>query len=282
MPLQHPARRFVPFFAILIVAVAAVLPPSWSSAEETTASSPTVEYTAARKFGRGIAGIVFSFLEIPGNVVEESRRTNVGVGLTLGLARGLGMFVSRTLVGTYEVLTAPFEIPAGFEPVISPEFAWQYLEPGSGGDYYANEVKEIQQIEGVSVKRNGNTLSLRFSDELLFDTGSAAISKDASARLAALAKILERYPNSTLVVAGHADATGDETYNLRLSTARANAVQTDLAGRGVDPARMVAMGYGSSRPVAGNDTASGRKQNRRIEIELQPTVAAAPMRSGLY
>jgi putative exosortase-associated protein (TIGR04073 family) len=240
------------------------------------------EYTAARKFVRGLAGITTGFLEIPGNIVEESRNSNVGAGLTLGLAKGLGMFVARTLSGTYEVLTAPFAVPAGFEPVIAPEFAWQYFEGGERGDYYARQAAELREINGVIVERRGNTLALRFSDELLFASGSAAISRDARTRLAAVAKVLKDYPNSTVVVAGHADSTGDESHNLRLSTARANAVQAELAGRGVDPARMVATGYGAARPVASNATASGRQLNRRIEIELQPAVAAPPMASGLY
>ena len=96
------------------------------------AEAPAEEYSSSRKFVRGLAGITTGFLEIPGNVYQESRQTNVGVGATLGLAKGLGMFVSRELVGVYELLTAPFAEPDEFVPVIAPEYAWQYFGSDDG------------------------------------------------------------------------------------------------------------------------------------------------------
>ncbi len=95
------------------------------------ALSQAAEYTAARKLGRGLAGMTVGFLEIPGNIVEVSRERGPATGLTLGFALGLGKVVVRELVGVFEFVTAPFELPAGFKPVIEPEFPWDYFEDTS-------------------------------------------------------------------------------------------------------------------------------------------------------
>ncbi len=86
------------------------------------------EYTAARKAGRGLAGMTCGFLEIPGNIVELSDEKGPAWGFTLGFAEGLGRFVVRELVGVYEFLSAPFPAPAGFQPILKPEFPWGYFE----------------------------------------------------------------------------------------------------------------------------------------------------------
>ncbi len=83
--------------------------------------------TAAQKFGRGLAGMTCGFLEIPGNIVKETKAKGA-VGFPVGLAIGLGMTVTRELVGVYEFLTAPFPVPAGFRPILTPEYPWDYFE----------------------------------------------------------------------------------------------------------------------------------------------------------
>jgi outer membrane protein OmpA-like peptidoglycan-associated protein len=70
-------------------------------------------------------------------------------------------------------------------------------------------------------------------------------------------------------IIGHTDASGDESWNQRLSRARAQAVADHIAGNGIDPARLIIDAFGSSQPVADNATASGRSRNRRIEFELR-------------
>ena len=69
---------------------------------------------------------------------------------------------------------------------------------------------------------------------------------------------------------GHTDSQGDAAYNQRLSERRAQAVQSYLVSRGVNPARMVAYGQGETQPIASNDTASGRAANRRVELRVTP------------
>jgi putative exosortase-associated protein (TIGR04073 family) len=93
-------------------------------------TAPADAQSAARKLGRGLAGMTTSFLEVPGNMVAEQRVHGPAEGLPLGFAKGLGMIVVRTLVGVYEFVSAPFPAPAGFRPIIEPEFPWGYFEGG--------------------------------------------------------------------------------------------------------------------------------------------------------
>jgi putative exosortase-associated protein (TIGR04073 family) len=92
---------------------------------------PASAQTAARKAGRGLAGMTAAFLEVPGNMVAETRARGAGEGIPLGFAKGLGMIIPRVLVGVYELLSAPFAAPAGYRPILMPEFPWSYFE-GAG------------------------------------------------------------------------------------------------------------------------------------------------------
>ena len=92
-----------------------------------TLASAAEAQTAARKFGRGLAGMTTAFLEVPGNMVEQTRKHGPAEGIPLGFAIGLGMIVPRVLVGVYEFVSAPFPAPAGYRPLLQPEFPWGYF-----------------------------------------------------------------------------------------------------------------------------------------------------------
>jgi putative exosortase-associated protein (TIGR04073 family) len=92
------------------------------------AAAPAGAQTAVRKLGRGLAGMTTSFLELPGNMVAETRDQGAAVGIPLGFAKGLGMIVVRTLVGVYEFVSAPIPAPADYRPLLRPEFPWSYFE----------------------------------------------------------------------------------------------------------------------------------------------------------
>jgi len=91
-------------------------------------AAPAGAQTAARKFGRGLAGMTAAFLEVPGNMVAETRAHGAGEGIPLGFAKGLGMIIPRVLVGVYEFVSAPFAFPEGYRPILQPEFPWDYFE----------------------------------------------------------------------------------------------------------------------------------------------------------
>src|SRR6267143_1351200 len=99
-----------------------------------------------------------------------------------------------------------------------------------------------------------------------FETGRSALKPDSYTILDIVAASLIANPDIKIEISGHTDNTGSAATNTRLSQARADAVRTYLASKGVSPDRMVAKGYGPSQPVAPNATAAGRAQNRRVEL----------------
>jgi len=89
---------------------------------------PAEAQTAGRKFLRGLAGMTTAFLEVPGNMVAETRARGAAEGIPFGFAKGLGMIIPRVFVGVWDFLSAPFPAPAGFKPIFEPEFPWGYFE----------------------------------------------------------------------------------------------------------------------------------------------------------
>lgn len=102
-----------------------------------------------------------------------------------------------------------------------------------------------------------------------FQESTTALRTSAYPRLERVAALAKTCRNSRIVVTGHADASGDEAVNVRLSLARARAVGDFFTARGIDSDRVVVIGAGSAQPVANNGTRYGRSLNRRIEIDLQ-------------
>ncbi len=105
-------------------------------------------------------------------------------------------------------------------------------------------------------------------NDVQFENGTAQMTDDAQFAINDIADILRRYPDVRIEIGGHTDDTGDAAANMQLSRERAQAVYQELITRGVDAARMTATGYGQTRPVASNDTEEGRRQNRRMEIQI--------------
>lgn len=103
---------------------------------------------------------------------------------------------------------------------------------------------------------------------ILFQSGAAIIAAESQPALDELAVHLAACPDAMVHVEGHTDTDGDESLNLALSVARAEAVVGALVERGVAPARLYAIGYGESQPIADNATAAGKRLNRRIVVTL--------------
>jgi outer membrane protein OmpA-like peptidoglycan-associated protein len=103
---------------------------------------------------------------------------------------------------------------------------------------------------------------------IFFDTGKSQLKPGAKNTLSKIAAQLKTSPNVTIAVEGHTDSIGSEETNAKLSTARANAVREYLASVGIPDARVTATGRGEGSPVATNETAAGRQQNRRVELVI--------------
>jgi outer membrane protein OmpA-like peptidoglycan-associated protein len=136
------------------------------------------------------------------------------------------------------------------------------------GNQMDQQAKELQQnIPGATVERVGEGIQVTFDSGLLFDFDSDVVRGNARSNLDALAASLNKYANSDLLIVGHTDATGRESYNQDLSERRANAAASYLASQGVNR-RIQRRGMGELEPVDTNDTEAGRSHNRRVEIAI--------------
>jgi OmpA-OmpF porin, OOP family len=122
-----------------------------------------------------------------------------------------------------------------------------------------------QELADLKAKQTDRGMVVTLAD-VLFDTGQATLKPGADLTLDHLAQYMRDNPHTRILIEGHTDSVGSEAYNDALSQRRADAVASALASRGVPADAIRAIGRGKSFPVASNDSAAGRQQNRRVEI----------------
>jgi OmpA-OmpF porin, OOP family len=157
---------------------------------------------------------------------DHDRAAGIGIGVVTGGL--LGALLGHALFGKQEFSAAPAPAPAAQPPA---------------------PTKKKIVLRGVN-----------------FDFNKADIRKDAAPILDEAANILKDNKDVRVSVQGHTDAVGSDAYNMKLSMRRADSVKRYLAGKGVAADRLATEGFGESKPVASNDTADGRAQNRRVEL----------------
>ena len=137
------------------------------------------------------------------------------------------------------------------------------------GHQMDQQAKEIDQsIPGAKVERVGEGIEVTFESGLLFDFDSDVVKPTAAANLQELARSLNKFGESNILIVGHTDSQGDDAYNMGLSQRRANSASAYLQAQGVPASRISTAGRGESEPVASNDTEAGKAQNRRVEIAI--------------
>lgn len=137
------------------------------------------------------------------------------------------------------------------------------------GHQMDQQAKELEvAIPGAKVERVGEGIEVTFASGLLFDFDSDVVLPAAAENLTQLAASLEKYPNTQLLIVGHTDSVGSDSYNQALSARRASSAAIYLASRDVSRARMRQTGRGESEPVASNSSEEGRALNRRIEVAI--------------
>lgn len=145
---------------------------------------------------------------------------------------------------------------------------------GGGVGYYldvqAAELRQELMSTGVQVVETADSIRLIMPGNITFKTDSADINSSFYPVLNSVAKVLNKYSNSTILVSGHTDSTGNAEYNLNLSRERAQSVASYLQGQGIKSTRFEVLGMGSSNPIASNANADGRAQNRRVELKIIP------------
>jgi outer membrane protein OmpA-like peptidoglycan-associated protein len=135
---------------------------------------------------------------------------------------------------------------------------------------------ELQrEIDALQARPTDRGLVLTLGD-VLFATGRADLKPGAANNLNQLVSFLAKYPARTIEIEGHTDSVGSDAYNVGLSQRRADAVRSHLVSQGVAAGRITTLGAGKGSPVASNDTAAGRQQNRRVEVIISnPALASS-------
>ncbi len=144
---------------------------------------------------------------------------------------------------------------------------------GTAGAIIGREMdKQAEELEaaipGATVERVGEGIQVTFDSGILFDFDSSALRPEAQRHLTELAASLREYDDSEVLIVGHTDSVGTEEYNQGLSERRAQSAGNFLVRAGVAPDRVRTMGLGELEPVASNETAAGRQENRRVEVAI--------------
>lgn len=130
------------------------------------------------------------------------------------------------------------------------------------------QAEEIAQIPGAEVKRVGEGINVTFDSGVLFGYDKDDLTDDARKKLGDLAGILNKYPDTYVLVEGHTDASGTDEYNLDLSRRRASTVATHLKTVNITSQRIQTKWYGEAQPKYSNEAEADRAKNRRVEFAI--------------
>jgi len=148
---------------------------------------------------------------------------------------------------------------------------------GAGGgallDKQERDLRASLGNDNVTINNTGDRLIVTLPQDILFAVGSSSVRPDLQRDLGAVAGNLQAYPDSTVQIIGHTDSDGEASYNQQLSENRANAVASVLLNNGIPSSRVQSYGRGEAQPVASNLNATGKAQNRRVEIVILPNAA---------
>ena len=210
--------------------------------------------------------------------------TLVGAGLVLSGCQTMsgqgndigGVSYDKAALGTLIGAAAGYGVSKGINNGSSSQnnraIAIGAILGGASGLYLDNKEKKLREQmagTGVDVSRNPDgSVQLIMPGSITFDTNKSNIKPNFYGTLNKVAQTLAEDNKSAILVTGYTDNTGNDSINIPLSQARAQSVKNYLAGKGVPSSRIDAQGYGSSNPIADNSTASGREQNRRVEISI--------------
>lgn len=204
----------------------------------------------------GFAGILA--LSACGEAQLANSNPSAGSGAAAGAAAGA--IIGQILGGDTEATLTGAALGAGAGALIGADLARQKAELEAG---FSNAE--------IDVINTGEELVVRMPQDILFAVDSAQVNSGLRSDLLVLADSLNKYPNSFVSVVGHTDWTGSAEYNQRLSERRASSVVSILNSGGVSLTRLRSFGAGENNPIATNQTAEGRAQNRRVDITIQPT-----------
>ena len=132
----------------------------------------------------------------------------------------------------------------------------------------AQAEKLAQELEGAQVSRVGEGIAVTFDSGILFPYDSAELTSEARSNLAKLADSLQAEARTNVMIVGHTDSDGSDSYNQQLSERRGRSAEGYLGSQGVASSRLVSRGRGEAEPIASNGTEDGKRQNRRVEVAI--------------
>jgi outer membrane protein OmpA-like peptidoglycan-associated protein len=226
----------------------------------TATTEPSVLPTTARRSTRhlprsttALAALLTATMVTGACATQQGKGAGIGAGSGAVLGAGIGALAGG---GRGALLGAALGAGVG---------------AGSGaliGRYMDKQQADLAKVKGANIQRQGNQLVVRFNSAILFDTNKAVLKPQSQKDLTEFAQVLTKYPETDLVIEGHTDNTGKKDLNRKLSVERAESVIVFLSQNGVARPRMTGQGLADDRPVADNETAEGRKKNRRVEVQI--------------
>jgi outer membrane protein OmpA-like peptidoglycan-associated protein len=204
-----------------------------------------------------------NLLVLKGNIYDKETKKPVSAKITITdlTTHDIdGQFVSNSETGKYVLA-----LPHGKNLGIAVE-ADGYVFYSENFNFPANnpffEMKKDVYLDPIKV---GSVMVLK---NIFFDFDLATLREASKSELERLDKFMTENPDISIEISGHTDSKGKDKYNQKLSESRAQSVVDYLVNRGISKDRLVAKGYGESKPVATNDTEEGRQLNRRTELKI--------------
>ncbi|KVV15926.1 OmpA family protein [Flavobacterium sp. TMP13] len=203
--------------------------------------------------------MIFSGLFVSCDSVKNANNTQKGAGIGVAAGAVIGGILGNNLgKGGNTALGAAIGAAVG---------------GGTGaliGNKMDKQAREIDQaLPGANVERVGEGIHLILKEDAVrFDTNKSSLTTQAKANLDKLIPVFKEYGDTDIQLFGYTDNTGKAEYNLNLSKQRAQAVKTYLVSKGLSSSRFKSEGLGIADPIASNDTADGRGQNRRVEFAI--------------
>jgi len=184
------------------------------------------------------------------NMNKAQKGVLIGAGVGGAVGAGIGKAAGNTAVGA--IIGATVGGVAG----------------GLIGRNMDKQAEEISKIPGAKVERVGEGINVTFDSGVLFDIDKATLTNDSEKKLTDLTAILNKYPDTYILVEGHTDASGTDAHNRELSERRAKSVANFLRQKNIRDQRIKTAWYGEDQPKFPNSNEENMAQNRRVEFAI--------------
>lgn len=197
----------------------------------------------------GVTIILFYILGCS-SMTKSQKGAIIGAGAGGAVGAGIGKAAGNTALGA--IIGASVGGVAG----------------GLIGKKMDKQADEISQIPGAKVQRVGEGINVTFDSGVLFETDKSNVSASAKNKLNELSTILNKYPDTYILIEGHTDSEGSNSYNKTLSKKRAESVADYIESNNVNDSRVRIDWYGEEQPKVPNDTKAHMAENRRVEFAI--------------